>query len=148
LLGGLLASLGGEMLAMAVGWELYERTGSATALGLVGLVQFLPVVLLSLPAGQLADRHSRKWILISAQGVMAVSALGLAVLSYFQGPIPVVSVCLLAIGVSRAFGNPARWSLVPQVVPESILTSAITWNSSVFQIASVTGPALGGFVIA
>jgi MFS family permease len=146
-LGGLLASMGGEMQGMAVGWELYQRTHSASALGLVGLVQFLPIVFLSLVAGQLADRHSRKWILISTQVLMMVSGLGLAVLSHFQGPVPLIFLCLFGTGVSRTFGNPARWALLPQVVPASILSNAVAWNSSAWQIASVSGPALGGAVI-
>src|SRR5262245_38417215 len=88
LLGGRgLASLGSEMQAVAVGWELYERTDSAAALGYVGLVQFLPVLLLSLPAGQAADRYSRKRLLVAAQGLMALASLALAALSYWQGPV-------------------------------------------------------------
>src|SRR5688500_12732118 len=88
LLGGnVLAAVGSEMLAVAVGWELYERTDSAWNLGLVGLAQFLPVLLLGLPAGQAADRYSRKGLLMGAQGLMAASALGLAALSEAEGPL-------------------------------------------------------------
>ena len=86
LTGSLLASMGGEMQSVAVGWELYQRTNSATALGLVGLVQFLPVLLLSLPAGHAADRYSRKRLLAAGQALMALASLGLAALSYAEGP--------------------------------------------------------------
>jgi MFS family permease len=146
--GSVLSSISMEMQSVAVGWELYQRTGSATALGLVGLVQFLPFFFLSLPAGQAADRYSRRKLLCAAQSLMACASVGLAALSFFQGPIPVMYVCLLLAGTGRAFSTPARWSLVPQVVPEQALSNAITWNSSGWQIASVLGPALGGLVIA
>ena len=78
LAGTVLASVAAQMQSVAVGWELYQRTSSAWALGLVGLVQLLPVLLLSLPAGHAADRYSRKHLLASAQGLMAASSLGLA----------------------------------------------------------------------
>jgi MFS family permease len=163
--GSVLASIGSEMQSVAVGWELYQRTGDAAALGLVGLVLFVPVFLLAIPAGQAADHFSRKGLLVAAQALMALASLGLAAQSFFpeiasgldvglaslsflQGPVLLVYLCLLLAGVSRAFSAPARWSLVPQVVPEADLANAITWNSSGWQIASMTGPALGGLVIA
>src|SRR5262245_13646294 len=93
--GNLLASIGTEMQSVAVGWELYQRTDSAAALGLVGLVQFLPVFVLSLPAGQAADRYSRRTLLVSAQGLMACASVGLAVLSLLRGPVPLLYLCLL-----------------------------------------------------
>jgi MFS family permease len=148
LLAGMLASIGTEMQGVAVGWELYERTEDATALGLVGLVQFLPVFLLALPAGHAADRHSRKGLLLAALGVMAAASLGLAALSFFDGPIPLVYLALFLTGVGQAFRNPARSALLPQVVPDSALGNAIAWNSSGWQIASMVGPALGGLVLA
>lgn len=148
LAGNVLAGLGSEMLHVAAGWELYERTGRSGALGLVGLVQFLPVLLLSLPAGHAADRYSRKVLYAAAQGLMAASALGLATLSFLQGPIPLVYLCLLLVGVARALLAPSRASLVPLLVPGELLTSAIAWNTSGWQFASVTGPALGGLVVA
>lgn len=147
LCGNMLASVASEMQSVAVGWELYQRTDSATALGLVGLVQFLPVILLSLPAGHAADRYSRKTLIVIAQGLMACASLGLAALSFFEGPVPLVYLCLLLAGISQAFNSPARWALVAQVVPVTSLTNAITWNSSGWQIASVLGPALGGLLI-
>ena len=148
LCGNLLASIGTEMQSVAVGWELYQRTGSAAALGLVGLVQFLPVFVLSLPAGHAADRYSRRALLISAQGLMACVSLGLAILSLLHGPVSLLYLLLLLAGISQAFNSPARWALVPQVVPDKALTNAITWNSSGWQVASMLGPALGGLVIA
>jgi len=147
LAGNMLASIGTEMQSVAIGWELYQRTDSAAALGLVGLVQFLPVILLSLPAGHAADHFSRKKLLVSAQGLMFLASLGLATLSFSSGPIVLIYFCLLLTGVSQAFNSPARWALVPQLVPENTLANAVAWSSSGWQIASVVGPALGGLVI-
>ncbi len=146
--GGVLSSLGGEVQAVAVGWELYERTRSPAYLGLAGLAQFLPVLLLALPAGHVADRYSRKVVLQCAQGGMLLASATLAILSLTQGPVPLVFVCLLLAGAGRAFSAPARTSLVYQVVPEGALHNAVTWNSSGWQFANVAGPALGGLVIA
>jgi MFS family permease len=149
LLGGnMLARIGTEMQTVAVGWELYERTRSATALGLVGLVEFVPVFFLSLPAGHVADRYSRKGLLLAAQGSLLLSSLGLALLSYNQGPVHFIYLCLLFVGLSRSFSSPARWALVPQIVPERVLENAVTWNTSGWQIASMIGPGLGGAVVA
>ena len=107
LLGSLLASAGNEMQSVAIGWELYQRTGSATALGLVGLVQFLPVFLLSLPAGQAADRFDRKRLVVASQLGMALASLGLTSLSFWHGPLPLFYVCLLCSGICQAFNFPA-----------------------------------------
>jgi MFS family permease len=148
LTGNVLAGAGAEMVSMAVGWELFQRTNSALALAFVGLVQFLPVLVLALPAGHAADRYSRKLLMIAAQGGITLAGLGLAVISYLEAPVLLVYVCLLILGICRAYSAPARWSLVPLVVPEAELANAITWNSSGWQIASMVGPALGGAVIA
>jgi MFS family permease len=148
LAGSLLASTGSEMQSVAIGWELYQRTDSAAALGLVGLVQFLPVFLLSLPAGQAADRYNRKYIVLASQAGMALASAALALLSWQQQPVPLVYGCLFLSGVCQAFNFPARWSLLPQVVTDAQLHNAVTWSSSSWQIANVVGPALGGAVIA
>jgi MFS family permease len=147
LAGSVLASVASTVQSVAVGWELYERTNSAAALGMVGLVQFLPILLLSLPAGQVADRYSRKGQFLIAQAGIAFASLGLLALSAWQGPVQLMYLCLLLGGISQAFSTPARWSLVPQVVPAPLLGNAVTWNSSGFQIASVAGPALAGLLL-
>ena len=81
LIGSLVANLGSQMLTVAVGWELYDRTGSAMALGWVGLVEFVPFILFALPAGHLADRFARQRLLAAAHSILALAALGLAVVS-------------------------------------------------------------------
>ncbi|MFL5627822.1 MAG: MFS transporter [Ktedonobacteraceae bacterium] len=146
--GTLIAIIGEQMLNVAIGWELYERTGSALALGGVGLVQVLPMILLSLPAGHLADRLNRKMIVIVGQLSLALAALGLAALSYAHGSLVLIYGCLLLIGVATAFSGPANSALLPQTVPVEAYANAATWSSSSWQLASMLGPALGGFVIA
>jgi MFS family permease len=145
---GVLASVGAEIQATAVGWEIYQRTGSAAALGFAGLAQFLPVLLLALPAGHAADHYSRRLLFQLAQGAAGVASLGLAVLSFWQGPVALIFVCLVLAGAARALGAPNRSSLLPQVVPPEALTNAVTWNSSGWQFANVAGPALGGAALA
>jgi MFS family permease len=145
---GFLGSMCQTMLAVAVGWELYERTESAGALGLAGLTGFMPVLFLSLPAGQAADHFSRKGIFEAAQVGVVLAALGLALLSMMQGPIPLIYACLFLVGVCRAFSAPARWALVSEVVPLEHLQNAVTWNSTAWHVAAVAGPALGGLAVA
>jgi MFS family permease len=145
--GGILSSIAVAMLSVVAGYEIYERTKSYAALGLVGLVQFAPFLLLALPAGHAADRYSRKGLLLTAQALMTLTALGLAALSFWQGPIALMYVGLLLAGVSRAFNAPARWALVAQVVPLPLLANAVTWNSSGWQLAATVGPTLGGVMI-
>jgi MFS family permease len=148
LIGTLLEVVGQQMLGVAIGWELYERTRDPLALGLVGLVQVLPVVLLALPAGHLADRFDRKRIAVAAALALALSALGLALLSFTVGPLLLVYICLLLIGVARAFQSPATSSLLSQVVPARHFSNAATWESSAWQASAILGPALGGLIIA
>src|SRR5262249_11807081 len=147
LAGSVLASVASNVQSVAVGWELYERTNSPAALGMVGLVQFLPILLLSLPAGQVADRYSRKGQFLIAQTGNVLASLGLLTLSARQGPVELMYLCLLLGGICQAFATPARWSLVPQVVPAPLLSNAVTWNSGGMQTASVAGPALSGLII-
>lgn len=147
LVGNLLAILGMQMQSVAVGWEIYERTQSAMALGVVGLVQVLPVIVLAIPAGQVADRCDRKRVVMVAAASMALSSLALAWISACEGDIRWMYACLLASGVARAFQQPAKASLLPQIVPRERFSNAVTWNTGGFQLAAVAGPALGGGLI-
>ncbi len=148
LAGAILGGLGSEVQATAVGWEVFARTGRDDMIGYVGLVQFLPVLLLSLPAGQAADRYSRKRLLAASLGLMAAASCGLAARSFLDWDILLVYPCLLLAGIGRAFSAPARWALVPAVVPGEHLANAVTWSSSGWQVAFAAGPSLGGLVIA
>lgn len=140
--------MGSQMLSFAVGWELWLRTHNALALGLVGLVQVTPVILLSLPAGHVADQHNRKRIVLTAQAMLVFCALGLALLSALQGPLVLVYLFLLGIGIVQAFNDPASSTLLPQAVPPEIFSSAATWSSSTGQLASIIGPGLAGLLVA
>jgi MFS family permease len=147
-LGKLLAVIGEQAVSVAVGWELYRRTGSAFLLGMVGLVQIIPVFVFALPAGHVADRFDRKRLVYIAQTALGLASLGLVGLSLTEGPLALYFVCLFVIGLARAFKDPAASTLLPHTVPQAIYANAATWSSASWQLASVAGPALGGFGIA
>lgn len=148
LIGSGFAWLGEQMMTVAIGWELYNRTGSALVLGFVGLAQIIPVILLFLPAGYVADRYSRKWVVVVGQAIVALSSLGLVLLSAQTGPLLLIYACLMLIGGAQAFSGPASSALVAQVIAEEVYENAMTWRNSVIQVSSVAGPAAGGFMIA
>jgi MFS family permease len=147
LTGRFLTSFAAEMLSFAISWELWLRTHSAYALGMVGLVQILPIVLLSLPAGHVADQYERKRIVILAETLLAVCALGLGWLSYTEGSLILIYILLLGIGISRAFNDPASSTLIPQTVPNQDYSNAALWNSGTWQVASISGPAIAGVCV-
>lgn len=148
LIGRFITSFGSEMVSFAIAWELWLRTHSAFALGLVGLVQVIPVILLSLPAGHVADQYNRRRIVFISQLSFGLCALGLAYLSYTEGSLVLVYICLFGMGVARAFNDPASSTLVPETVPTHLFSSAATWNSSTWHTASILGPAVAGLIIA
>ncbi|MBD2499149.1 MFS transporter [Anabaena azotica] len=147
-LGRLLLSVGSQMQTVAIGWELYERTNSALVLGGVGLAQVVPMIALTLIAGDVADRRSRKLTILLSVMLLTLCSLALAVLSYTRGSLFLIYSCLALIGIGRAFLKPASDAIMWQLIPVSAFTNAATWNSSSFQLASVAGPALGGLGIA
>ena len=147
LTGRFITSFGNEMLSFAIGWELWLRTHQAFVLGMVGLVQVIPVILLSLPAGHVADQYNRKRIVLITELFLALCVLGLGWLSYTQGPLYLIYTLLLGIGIARAFNDPASSTLLPQVVSPHLYSNAATWSNSTWQIASITGPALAGLLI-
>lgn len=146
--GNLLGTFGLQMQAVAVGWELYERTHSALALGLTGLVQFLPMVLFFLPVGHLVDRYDRKSVVMAAQAGLVLAALGLAAVSAWHGPVPLVYALLFLNGTGRALLGPSKSALLPEIAPPGAFESAVAWNSGTWQLASVLGPAAGGVLLA
>ncbi|MBE9057652.1 MFS transporter [Sphaerospermopsis sp. LEGE 08334] len=147
-IGRVLLFTGGQMQTVAIGWELYERTHSPLALGGVGLAQVTPMILLTLIAGHVADKYNRQRTTLLAIFLLAVCSLGLGVISYTKGAIFLVYACLVLMGVARAFLKPASDALMWQLIPTNVFANAATWVSSSFQLASVIGPALGGFAIA
>ena len=137
------------MLGVAVGWQLYELTGSALDLGLVGLVQFVPMVLLTLVVGQVADRCDRRLVVIVCEVVKAaaVAALALGSIAGWQSRASIFTL-VGALGAAQAFENPAMTALVPEVVSRPLITKAMAWIISAGQTAQIVGPALGGFLYA
>ncbi len=148
LAGRLAASMGSQMIDVAIGWELYERTNRTLALGFVGLVQVVPIILLALPAGHVADRFDRKRVAMMSLLLLIAGSVALAAISFTVAPIPLIYITLFAIGVALAFHRPAVAALLPQLVPAEKFANAVTWNSAGWQLASVVGPALGGLIIA
>lgn len=146
-LGNTVLILGLQMQAVAVGWEIYDLTDSALYLGYVGLVQFLPLVALAIVAGHVADTYSRKHVLMAALAVNTLADLGLAWNSTFAGSVYFTYLFLLVTGVARSFQNPSRAAFLPRIVPREVFPNAVTWNSSGFELSTMAGPALGGFLI-
>jgi MFS family permease len=148
LIGRFVASFGQQMLTVAVGWELYERTHSSLLLGLVGLTAFVPMVLMTLPAGHVADTRERKKVIITMQAVLACTSMSLAIISWKQEPVVWMFVSLFVAGVARTFLWSASASFLPQLVARHDFPLALTWSSSTFQFSAVAGPAAGGALIA
>ena len=144
----LIASLCQQALGVAVGWDIYERTGSVMALGWVGLAQFIPVLMFFLPAGQMADRYDRRRI-VAISLMLWVAASGLLVWSAWRNAsVFTIYAALFAIGAATILNRAGRDALLSQLVPPAALARAVMWNSTVFQTASVAGPALAGLLIA
>lgn len=138
-----------QMLSVAVGWQIYEITGKALALGFSGLALFLPGFLLALPGGHLADRRDRRRILIVCHLGVAASAATLAVLSHSGGKslVPIYAV-LVVLGAIRAFSGSASQAMMPNLVEKRQLERAVALGSSAWQLAMIAGPSLGGVIYA
>ncbi len=134
---------------VAVGWQVYELTGSALDLGLVGLAQFIPMALLVFVAGHAADRFDRRRVTQASQIASATTALFLAWGS-FAGWLTVTEIfaAVAVLGAATAFESPATAAMLPGVAPEGMLQRATAMSSAAFQIATITGPALGGLAYA
>ena len=126
-------------------WDLYLQTRSALVLGNVGFVQVAPFLLFALFAGHVADRYDRRRTMILTQLLLLAASVPL--LLGFRS-VPVIYSCLFLLAFGRAFQWPARQALLPHIVSPEALSNAITWNSSVQEISSVSGPALAGILLA
>jgi len=142
-----LATLAVQMQTVAVGWQVYAVTRDPLDLGLIGLSQFLPFVLLILPAGHLADRRDRRRILAACFALECLCALLLLAFASrgLASARPVFAVMVL-FGVARAFAMPTGQALLPNLVPRAHFGTAIALNTSTWQLSTIAGPALGGFV--
>lgn len=138
-----------QMLMVALAWQMYELTSSAWDLGLVGLAQFLPALLLTLPAGLLVDRHDRRRLIALALGLQSLVAASLALASAqgWVGPQMILVLSVL-LGMARALQMPAQQALMPTLVPPLLLPRAVAAGSSTMQAAVIGGPALGGVLYA
>lgn len=143
--GNLLSSLGLQMLSVAVSWDLYLQTRSAIVLGNVGFVQVAPFLLFALPAGHFADRHDRRRIMLVTQTLLMASSALLVATSH---SVALIYTALFLTAMARAFQGPARVAALPHVVPPEALRNAITWSSSAQELATVSGPAIAGFLLA
>lgn len=146
--GRVIATLAGQMRAVALGWQIYDLTHSALALGYVGLVQVIPSISLALWAGHIADRRDRRAILLSTQtariliflALIAATRLTFHTVGYFYA-------ILFLDGIIIGFQGPAASALLPQLVPAEVFPNAITWRTTLFQLSSLAGPLLGGWML-
>ena len=140
-------SIAFQIQGVAVGWQVYALTGSPFYLGLVGLAQFLPMFLLTLAVGHVADRYDRRIIVRLCQIVegLAAAALAFGSLSGWQSKESILAVVFIA-GAARAFEAPTIHALVPGLVPAQLIPRAVAWSASAHQTATILGPALGGLL--
>lgn len=141
------SGFGFQMLSVAVGWQIYAITGRALDLGLIGLVQFFPSVMLALPAGHVADQFERRRIVMLGQIVDMLAIVALAVISLmYLAHEATILVLVFVIGVAKAFEFPALQSMLPALVPSSVLPRAMAASQSAGQAAMIMGPAVGGLL--
>jgi MFS family permease len=150
-LGWIVSVIGQQVQSVAIQWQMFHKMASGSqgvlALGLIGGVQAIPVLLLALPAGQLADRFDRKRLVMISQLLACLFSIGLAIASSLNAPIGWMYLLLGLGATAQALGWPARSAVLPQIVPANAFANAMTWNSSAFQVAAMAGPALGGLVV-
>ncbi len=145
----ILVALAMEMTSTAIGWQVYRLTGSQFALGLVGLAQFAPFIVLFLVTGLVADRFSRVRILAACVALQAIGAAAFFALTYTGaaafGPIMAL---LVMFGIARAFYAPLNQAMIPILIPPELFGNAVAWQSSGNQVSRIAGPSLGGLLIA
>jgi MFS family permease len=142
-------TIGYQMMALVIGWQLYQLTNSAFDLGLIGLIQFVPAVILTLLIGHAADRYDRRLIIRVAQAVYALSAALITTALVIHAVTPgLLFGIVFLIGCARAFEVPTGSALVPALVPAPLVTRAVGGWTSANQVAIISGPALGGLLYA
>jgi len=147
LTGNFLSVMGRQMLSVTVGWEVYRRTGSAFALGLIGLASAIPVIALAIPAGHVADRFSRRTVLMASQLISLCTSIALAWVSFTAADVRWTFLLLLLAGIARTFSWAARTAFMVNLVSPAHFNNAVTWNSSAFGVSSIIGPALAGLLL-
>ena len=145
----LVSLVGTQMQNAAIDWHVWVLTRSPLALGFVGLVRIVPIVVLSLVGGLVADRRDRRRVLLVTQSTMTVVALALGAVTLLgRDSVALVYLLTALTSAAGAFDNPSRQSLIPRLVPENDLPGALSVMISTFQLASIGGPALTGLVLA
>ena len=148
-LGRFFATLVWQMLGVAVGWQVYSITRDPLDLGLVGLAQFLPFFALVLPAGQLADRRDRRLVIVAAYLIETLCVLTLIWFSWSGSKdVRWVFLAMALFGAGRAMWMPASQAMVVNLVPTAVFPAAVAFNSTLFEVAVITGPAVGGLLYA
>jgi len=138
-----------EMQAVAVGWQVYEITHRPLDLGLVGLAQFLPGIVLFLPAGHVADIFDRRRVLITCEAGFGICFLLLLLLTaYHSQSVLAIYAVLVLLGVVRSFNGPVSRAILPHLVPGEHFQNSVAWASGIFQLATILGPVLGGLIYA
>jgi MFS family permease len=148
LTGRFVASLGQQMLVVAIDWELYRRTHSALSLAFVGLSLMIPMILFTVPAGHFADTFNRKKIILITTLVLAAVSVGLTLASVFLLNVIWIYIFLFILGAARTFLWPASAAFVTSLVPRNQFARAVTFNSGAFQFSSVIGPVAFGIAVA
>ena len=142
-----MSSVAFQMMSVAIGWQIYSITHSAFALGLVGLSQFLPMFVLTLVVGHVADRYDRRTIAFVCQAIQGMAALTLCMAAWrgmtSQGLIYLIAA---VAGSARAFESPSMSALLPNLIPRAQLQYATAWSTSANQTAQILGPAMGGLL--
>ncbi len=138
--------VGIQMQSVAIGWQVYALSHDPLQLGWVGLAQFLPLAVLALPAGHVADRVERRRVLVVCFGIASIASLALALAALFGASLALLYALLFVLGSARAFYGPAGAAFLPTLVPKRDFPNAVAWSSTGWQIATIVGPALGGVV--
>lgn len=142
------ATLAWQMIDVVLGYQMWKLTGREAFLGYIGLAQFLPFVVLLLPGGQIADRFDRRLIIALAYGLELVAAVALLVFTLSgSGDAYLLFFIAAVLGVARAFWAPAGQAMVPNLVPTELLSGAISFNTLIFTIATIAGPAVAGLTL-
>jgi MFS family permease len=143
----LVGVIGAQAQSVAVAWMVYQLTHSPLMLGLTGLALFLPGLFFVLPAGHTADRYDRRKVILACYTLQGISSALLFYFSYYgTRHIASIYAVLFLIGLSRAFSGPASTAMLPQLVPKDHFVNAVTWGATTFQIANMSGPAIGGLL--
>ncbi len=148
LLGAFLSEIGNQMQTVAIAWQVYAITHNPASLGIIGIANFLPIILFSLIGGLAADKVDRKKLILLAQTAQLILAVILFILTISHRITPMaIYLILVLVSISQSFSIPVRQSVMPNLVPKKLFLSAISLNVLQFQGATMIGPAIAGFLI-